>query len=284
MLRSTLLNNDSSNVRFAQNRLGVVNGTVIYMYDDTCRFLAEHFSADFASWLMGESVTMIELQPSELSLDPIRADAMILLQSDDAILHIEFQTLPKLEIPFRMLDYRVRGYRRYKSKRMIQVVVYLKPTSSELAYQTSFAMENTAHQFQVIRLWEQPASLFLEYPGLLPFATLGQSESPAEVLRKVTEIVDRIEDQTTQSNIMAASAILAGLRLEQDVIHKLVRRDIMQESVIYRSIWKDAQREEKREIAFNFLRDGLSVEAVARGTGLSIEEVQQLLKQLNESV
>ena len=48
------------------------------MYDDTCRFLAEHFSADFASWLLGTSVTLTELKPSELSLDPIRADALIL--------------------------------------------------------------------------------------------------------------------------------------------------------------------------------------------------------------
>jgi transposase len=54
----------------------------------------------------------------------------------------------------------------------------------------------------------------------------------------------------------------------------------MQESVIYRSIQKD----EKRSIAINFLRDGLSVEAVARGTGLSIEEVQQLQQQLSDSV
>lgn len=53
----------------------------------------------------------------------------------------------------------------------------------------------------------------------------------------------------------------------------------MQESVIYRSI----QNEKTREIARNFLRDGLSVEAVARGTGLSIEEVQQLQQQLNDS-
>jgi predicted transposase/invertase (TIGR01784 family) len=249
------------------------------MYDDTCRFLAEHFSADFASWLMGESVTMTELKPSELLLDPIRADAMILLQSDDVILHIEFQTLPKEEIPFRMLDYRVRGYRRYKGKLMIQVVIYLKPTTSELAHQTSFSLENTEHQFQVMRLWEQPASVFLQYPGLLPFATLGQSESPAEVLRQVTEIVDQIEDQTTQSNLMAASAILAGLRLEQDVIYQLVRRDIMQESVIYRSI----QDEKTKAIALNFLREGLSIETVARGTGLSIEEVQELQQQVSGS-
>ncbi|KAM3100548.1 Rpn family recombination-promoting nuclease/putative transposase [Phormidesmis sp. 146-35] len=255
------------------------------MYDDTCRFLAEHFSADFASWLMGETVMMTELKPSELSLDPIRADAMILLQSEDSILHIEFQTLPKEEIPFRMLDYRVRGKRRYKNKTMRQVVIYLKPTTSPLVYETAYEMERTRHEFDVIRLWEQPTSVFLQYPGLLPFAALGQTATPAETLRQATEIVDQIEDPATQANLMAASAILAGLRLEQDVIYSLVRRDIMQESVIYRSIQEEAEARaeirKQREIATNFLRNGLAVEVVALGTGLSIEEVQQLQQQLN---
>jgi predicted transposase YdaD len=70
------------------------------MYDYTCRILAENFSADFASWLIGEAIELTELKPSELSLEPIRADAMILLQSEDLIFHIEFQTLPKKKIPF----------------------------------------------------------------------------------------------------------------------------------------------------------------------------------------
>ncbi len=249
------------------------------MYDDTCRFLAEHFSADFASWLLGETVTLTEIQPSELFLDPIRADAMILLQSDESILHIEFQTLPKKEIPFRMLDYRVRGQRRYKDKPMRQVVIYLKPTTSELVYQTSYILERTRHEFDVIRLWEQPALLFLQYPGLLPFATLGQSESPEEMLRQVTQIVDQIEDPTTQANLMAASAILAGLRLENEVIQRLVQRDIMQESVIYRSI----QKEKAQEIALNLLRRGVEIDIIASSTGLSVEDVQQLQRQMNES-
>jgi predicted transposase/invertase (TIGR01784 family) len=143
------------------------------MYDDTCRFLAEHFSADFASWLLGEPVTLTEIKPSELSLDPIRADALILLESDESVLHIEFQTLPKNNGPFRVLDYRVRMYRKDPTKSMRQVVIYLRQTSSELVYQTSFTMERTHHEFDVIRLWEQPASLFLQYPGLIPFAALG---------------------------------------------------------------------------------------------------------------
>jgi predicted transposase YdaD len=85
---------------------------------------------------------------------------------------------------------------------------------------------------------------------------------------------------------MAALGILAGLKLEEEVIYRLVRRDIMQESVIYRSIQREAEERaearKQREIATNFLRDGLSVEAIARGTGLSVEEVQQLRQQLNE--
>jgi predicted transposase YdaD len=164
---------------------------------------------------------------------------------------------------------------------MLQVVIYLKSTTSELVYENTYMMERTRHEFEVIRLWEQPASLFLQYPGLLPFAALGQTANTTETLRQATQIVDQIEDTTTQANLMAASAILAGLRLEQDVIYSLVRRDIMQESVIYRSIQEETEAKAKRTIALNFLRDGLSVEAVARGTGLSIEEVQQLQAQID---
>lgn len=253
------------------------------MYDDACRFLAEHFSADFASWLLGESVPLTEIQPSELSLEPIRTDALILLESDKSVLHLEFQTLPKENIPFRMLDYRVRVYRKYPDKRMRQVVIYLKQTGSDLVRQTNFTMERTRHDFDVICLWEQPASLFLQYPGLIPFAVLGQNADAEETLRQAAQRIDRISDTTMQANLMAASGILAGLKLEEDTIYRLLRRDVMQESTVYRSIQRAAQQEEKRSIALNFLRDGLSVEAVARGTGLSTEEVQQLQQQMNES-
>lgn len=253
------------------------------MYDDTCRFLAENFSADFASWLLGESIALTEIKPSELSLEPIRADALILLESDESVLHLEFQTRPKRDIPFRMLDYRVRVYRRYPDKVMRQVVIYLQPTGSEQVQQTSFTLERTRHEFDVIRLWEQPATLFFQYPGLIPFASLGQNADSEETVRQVAQIVNQISDPITQANLIAASAILAGLKLEEEVIYRLLRRDIMQESTIYRSIQEEAQRQEKRAIALNFLRDGLSVEVVAHGTGLSIEEVQQLQQQIDES-
>ena len=61
------------------------------MIDNICKFLAESFSADFASWLLGEAITLTKLEPSELSVEPIRADSVIFLESSEIILHIEFQ-------------------------------------------------------------------------------------------------------------------------------------------------------------------------------------------------
>jgi predicted transposase/invertase (TIGR01784 family) len=267
----------------AQRQIGVTNGTVILMYDNTCRFLAEHFSADFASWLLGKSVTLTEIKPSELFLDPIRADALIFLESDESILHIEFQTLPKDNIPFRMLDYRVRGYRRDPAKPMRQVVIYLKQTSSELIYQTSFTMECTQHEFGVIRLWEQSTSLFLEYPGLVPFAVLGQNADAEETLRQAAQRVSQITDPEMQANLMAASGILAGLKLEEEIVYRVLRKDIMQDSTVYRSIQRETQEKRDREIAINLLRRGVAIDIIAPSTGLSIGEIQQLQQQLNES-
>ena len=126
------------------------------MFDPICKFLVESFPSDFASWLLGEPIALTELSPQELSLEPIRADALILLQSDEVVLHLEFQTEPKPDIPFRMTDYRLRGYRRFPRKRMRQVVIYLQQTNSPRVRQNSFTLERTHHEFDVVRLWEQP--------------------------------------------------------------------------------------------------------------------------------
>ena len=64
------------------------------MFDTLCKFLAESFSEDYATWLLGRPVTLTKLSPTELSLEPIRADSLILEQSEDLVLHLEFQTEP----------------------------------------------------------------------------------------------------------------------------------------------------------------------------------------------
>jgi len=116
------------------------------VFDNICKFIAESFSPDFANWLLGEPITLTQLSPKELSLEPIRADALILLQSSDVVLHLEFQTQPDANIPFRMADYRLRVYRRFPEKRMLQVVIYLNETASELVYQNTFSLLRVPHR------------------------------------------------------------------------------------------------------------------------------------------
>ena len=53
------------------------------MFDNICKFLAENFRDDLVTWLLGKPVKLTELKPTELSNEPIRADSLILLQSDD---------------------------------------------------------------------------------------------------------------------------------------------------------------------------------------------------------
>ena len=262
------------------------------MYDNVCKYIAEMFSEDFSNWLIGKSIRLTELKPKELSLEPIRADSVIFLQSDELILHIEFQTLPDEDMAFRMADYRLRLYRKFPDKEVYQVVIYLKKTNSELVRENTFRLRKMIHEFNVIRLWEEPPETFLRFSGLLPFAVLSRTDNPVTVLTQVAESIETIDDQKVKSNLTASTAILAGLLLNQENISKILRSDIMKESVIYQQILAEGELkgelkgklkgklegklESSRQIALNLLQIGMTVEQVAQVTELSVEEVQTL--------
>jgi predicted transposase/invertase (TIGR01784 family) len=207
-------------------------------FDSTCKFLAESFSSDFATWLLGKPITFSKLSPSELSLEPIRADALILLDSEDLILHAEFQTEPDPDMPFRLADYRLRIFRRFPKKQVRQIVIYLNPTTSGLVHQKAFSIPGTRHEFEVIRLWEQPTDIFFEAQGLLPLAVLSNTQDKNNTLRQVASRIDAVPELRTQANLAASASLLAGLVLKKDFIHQVLRREIMQQSVIYQE-WRE---------------------------------------------
>lgn len=205
-------------------------------FDSTCKFIAEQFPEDIAAWLLGRPVTLTKLEPKELSVEPIRADSVIFLESEQEILHVEFQVDPKPDIPFRITDYRLRLFRRSPEKEVRQVVVYLRRSASPLVYQQTFELRGLRYEFEVVRLWESPVERFLELPGLLPFAVLSQTPDPEAVLRQLVPKIEEIGDRQQQSNVAASTALLAGLVLEKEIIQRVLRQDIMKESVIFQEI------------------------------------------------
>ena len=251
------------------------------MFDNVCKFLAENFSEDYATWLLGRPVTLTKLSPTELFLEPIRADSLILEQSEDLVLHLEFQTEPDEKMSFRMLDYRVRVYRRFPNKTMHQVVIYLKPTQSTLVYQDSFQVGKTTHRYRVVRLWEESTELFLNSLGLLPLASLSKSSDPRIILRKVAQSLKSIADNNLRQNLTAATAVFGGLVVKPNIVKTILRSQFMKESAVYQEILQEGRLEGrlegKLEVARRLLQLKMSLSQVAQVTGLSEQELQQIL-------
>ncbi|HBK96865.1 MAG TPA: hypothetical protein DD001_05775 [Microcoleaceae bacterium UBA10368] len=210
-------------------------------YDNTCKYLAEKFPAAFVHWLLPiDEPTSVQVLKTELIQEPIRADSLVFLQTDNQILHLEFETRPYSDPPiaFRMLDYYVRLKRQYSCS-INQVVIFLQQTASEQVFVSEYTDTNTRHSYRVIRLWEQDPASLLSVPGLLPLATLSQTNSPRTLLEQIATQIATIEEPTQQADLLACTQVLAGLRFEKDLIRQLFRKETMRGSVIYQEIRED---------------------------------------------
>jgi predicted transposase/invertase (TIGR01784 family) len=125
---------------------------------------------------------------------------------------------------------------------MHQVVIYLKPTKSNLVYQDSFQLGETTHRYRVIRLWEESSDLFLNSPGLLPLAVLTQSSDPELKLRQVAEVLETITDNRVRGNLMTAASVFGGLVLKPELIKTILRSKIMKESAVYQEILQEGEQ------------------------------------------
>ena len=209
-------------------------------YDNICRYLATEYPADFVRWLLNLDSISIQPLPTELSLEPIRSDALYFLPERNQILHLEFQTVPasKPPLPVRMLDYWVRLYRQYECP-IEQVVIFLKETNSEAVYVEQLAVGRTRHSYQVVRIWEQDSTTLLNSQALLPLAVLARADSPTALLEQVAARVDMIEEPNQQRNISVCVEVLARLKFDENLIRQFLREDLMRESPLYQEILQE---------------------------------------------
>ena len=65
---------------------------------------------------------------------------------------------------------------------------------------------------------------------------LSQTDNPEKVLQQVARQIEKISDNIESNNIAASTGIIAGLVLNQSIIKRLLKEEIMKESVIYQEI------------------------------------------------
>jgi len=106
--------------------------------------------------------------------------------------------------------------------------------------------------------------------------------------------------------VAASTAIISGIALDKSIIQRLLRSEIMKESVIYQDILLEGKAEGRaigiaegkavgiaegkavgiaegkaettRQLALNMLNSGIALDLVAQVTGLTLKQVQKLQK------
>jgi predicted transposase/invertase (TIGR01784 family) len=246
--------------------------------DNVCRYLSEQYPESFATWLLGRTPTNVKDLKTELSVEPVRADCIILLNPQEEILHLEFQVAPASipPMPIRMLDYYARLRRQYSFYPIEQVVIYLKETTANAVFIEQFTDTNTVHRFRSIRIWEQDPAPLLASVGLLPLAVLARTDSPESLLSQVAAQVDMIEEPSQQRNISACTQLLAGLKYNNNLITSLLREELMQESVVYQRIIRQGIEQGKREEALSVV-----MRLLPRRIGIVAPELRSQIEDLS---
>ena len=128
------------------------------------------------------------------------------------------------------------------------------------------------------------------YP-LLPLTKQEETKKPHEIISSAINVIDTITDPVLKADVLSAMSILAAEKYSEDLIKKYVRREQLMQSVLFQEWVADfvdeatekAIKETQEEIAIEFLREGISIEKVARACKLSIKRVRELKKSLAES-
>ena len=157
-------------------------------FDNLCKLLSQNHPDRFATWILGQPQSSVKVLKTELSIEPIRADSLTFLQTQERLLHLEFQVKLESEppLPLRMLDYWVRLYRLYRLP-ITQVIILLVPPPAKTVIETIFAVESTRHEYSVLCMWQQDPAIFLQDIALLPLATLAAAPQPEALLQQVAQ-------------------------------------------------------------------------------------------------
>jgi predicted transposase/invertase (TIGR01784 family) len=109
--------------------------------------------------------------------------------------------------------------------------------------------------------------------------------SDEEMIEQAQQLIQRVEQEAIPSfnkqeiiEVITTIAVYKFSNLTREEVEAMLGRSI-QETRIY----QDLERQTKLKVAERFLRQGDSVEKVAEGVDLSIEEVQQIAAQLERN-
>ncbi len=226
-------------------------------FDATLKTLVEKYPL---AWLAQAGIPImgsVEVIETDLSTVTAAADKVLLIRHPKPLLiHIELQSGYDANLYRRLLLYNVLLYYRYGIP-VHTILVLLRPEAQtsnltgRVEYASPFGTSALAFSYQLISIWEQPADTFLNGGlGVLPLASVSsvsQEELP-DILRQISNRLDREAEPAEAEILWTATYILAGLRYSPALVTELfegVRN--MKESSTYQAILDEGRVEGRME-------------------------------------
>ncbi|MCS6772660.1 MAG: hypothetical protein RMM31_05395 [Anaerolineae bacterium] len=232
--------------------------------DNVCKFLVKRSPDAFVRFLLEpkEEFT-VDVLSEELPAHPLRADSLLRVRRDDSpvVVHIEFQTDFKPDVPWRMLHYFARLYKLYHQEGLIQQVVVVLRRSSvaeEFVYPPERPL--TRHRFRVIKLWEINGLELCAYQPLIPLAVLADW-GERDALQSVREQLEASREGAAEksgsgfADEVFCTATLARLKFSKQEVERFLPERVMRESPLYREILDRGKAEGKAEAILEVLSD-----------------------------
>lgn len=221
-------------------------------YDATSKDLIETDPAGWVAFLgCAVPTSAVSLVDADVSTVTTDADKVIRVEQPEPwLLHLDIQTGWQNDLDRRLLRYNALLHYRHAIP-VASVLVILRSSASVTSLTGVMPIcppvgASWDFRYEVIRVWERPASDFLTAPlGLVPLAPLARvrvTELPS-VVADMRQRIDSQPDRPLAAKLWAATYVLMGLRFEQTVVDTVLSGVLqMEESVTYQAILRRGEQ------------------------------------------
>lgn len=224
-------------------------------WDDSLRKLIRANPQAFVAWVLGKAQFVRGL-PEKLKSWKLEVDSLlhVVLNEQEMLLHIEFQTYNDSSMAERLLRYNVLARSEYNLPVLSCVIYLLKDGNiprSPLSWTVPTGQEVLLFSFENIELGEllPEEILQMKEPGLLPLLPLTKGGARREVVD--TMFAELKSAGAGQTELMTIGSTLASLVFSRestsdlDWLHRRLREmhDILRESPFYQEILQEGREE-----------------------------------------
>jgi predicted transposase YdaD len=263
-------------------------------FDDAFKDLAEQDAAALLALIgalpPGATVTPL---PREVSVQALLPDQPyeISVEGRKHVVHFEAQTYYDRELPYRIVDYDVRLWLKYRLPVYSYVLVFV-PDGMPPAMPDALAVDagwlSVSARYKVVGLWQlsAAAALALGSESLLPFVPLMRGGE--EELRRSAEALQAVTDEVRRRELALHFVMVGSLRYARedlfDILEEVkmlpIPHDLIRRSEMYQYILEEGRQEGRQEAeqeARQVMLDLLRRFAERRFPGLTLDaEVEQI--------